>query len=156
MPSNHCTGALNIGYIYMPQETTYPGGRDIGINFVFGVVAGLVLPSFVFLTGAWYTAKEQAMRILLWGFCTILIDDVIREIYTATLSDYTFVVFYAIHILLAGASFILLKAPGQAGWLQASERTYFSRRHEDWTTTPWKSKEVRSRDYLRSYSMADK
>jgi hypothetical protein len=116
--------------------------RDIAFYFVFGVMAGFILPAFIFLTGAWYTAKEQAVRILIWAFSSILVNDVLYEILWTTQSNITNVVFYAIYILLAAACIFLLKPPSQASWMPASDMSFFSRRHSDWSTAPWSTKEV--------------
>jgi hypothetical protein len=134
--------ALSIGYMYMPAQYDYSSGRDIGLYFVFGVMAGFVLPAFIFLTGAWYTAKELAVRILIWGYSSIVVSDVLYEIALATRSSITYVVFYVIYILLAAACFVLLKPPSQVSWMPASDMSYFSRRHPDWTTAPWSINEV--------------
>lgn len=112
-------------------------------------MAGFILPAFVFLTGAWYTAEEQAVRILVWGFSSIIVDDVLNEIALATESNLTYVVFYAVYILLAAACLFLLKPPSQASWMPASDMSYFSRRHSDWSSAPWSAKEVSAVVFLQ-------
>jgi hypothetical protein len=79
----------------MPAEADSTA-RDIAFYFVSGAMAGFILPAFIFLTGAWYTAKEQALRILIWAFSSILVDNDLYEIAWATRSNITYVVFCAI------------------------------------------------------------
>lgn len=130
--------------------------EKIAVNFFKGVVSAFIAPPFAFLTGTWYTANQQVIRTLIWGFGSMFIVAVYAQISHAISQaddrglDSTGLSWYQLEglvtciicMLLAGVAYFFISTPAQARWMSPQEKIRFQNRQDGWRSTPWAGLQV--------------
>lgn len=129
---------LRIASVFVNNNGIVNNKGAYAIAVFIGLATAFVLASFIALSDAWYTAKEQALRILLWGFCSILLQNglykagsKLEEEGDSELTQKMFIVaFYIVGFILAGAAYFGIKTPEEMRWISAQERARLANRNK--------------------------
>ncbi|KAI1810125.1 hypothetical protein GGS20DRAFT_568897 [Poronia punctata] len=119
-------GTLLQGFLAVIYPFIASKGGLLAINFFHGIAQGVLIPSFVYLTGLWYDGGwGQILRTVIWASGSVFLSTLPSpRIFSGSMRVSILpLVWASICILLSGYATLVLRTPEQVNWLWTSRKS---------------------------------